>query len=44
MRAASTPVASWNAADQRYRDGYDWNKLLYSGENSITSYLSLIHI
>lgn len=31
-------VASWNAADQRYRDGYDWNKLLYSGENSITSY------
>ena len=24
--------------DQRYRDGYDWNKLLYSGENSITSY------
>ena len=31
-------VASWNAADQRYRDGYDWNKLLYSCENSITSY------
>ena len=25
-------------SEQRYRDDYDWNRLLYSGENSITNY------
>lgn len=30
--------ATWKASEQRYRDDYDWNRLLYSGENSITNY------
>lgn len=30
--------STWKASEQRYRDDYDWNRLLYSGENSITNY------
>lgn len=35
-------VASWSASEQLYRDGYDWNELLYSGENSITNYYAVM--
>ncbi len=31
---------TWTAAEQRYRNDYDWNKQLYGGEYSITNFYS----